>query len=110
MHLVLSPEARLEFEEAERYYNRQSAGLGDGLRDEIRGALKRIRTWPIAFPVERGEIRRALLGRFPYKILYSIEPDHIYSYRGTSASQTGLLGRPECKTMTVLDRTPQCPH
>jgi hypothetical protein len=78
MRLIFSPEARLEFEEAERFYNQQFAGLGTGLREEVRTALRRIRTWPLAFPVEGGEIRRALLGRFPYKLLYVIEPDHIY--------------------------------
>lgn len=31
MRLVLLPEARLEFEEAERYYNRQLGGLDDNL-------------------------------------------------------------------------------
>lgn len=65
MRLVFSPEARLEFEEAERYYNQQLAGLGAGLREEVRNALHRLRTWPLAFPVEQGDIRRVLLGRFP---------------------------------------------
>ena len=78
MRLVFSPEARLEFEEAVRYYNRQLAGLGTGLQEEVRAVLRRMRTWPLAFPLESGEIRRALLGRFPYKLLYSIESDHLY--------------------------------
>ncbi|MHB8423814.1 MAG: type II toxin-antitoxin system RelE/ParE family toxin [Gammaproteobacteria bacterium] len=78
MRVLFSLEARMEFEEAERYYNRQLAALGAGLREEVRGALRRLRAWPLAFPVESGEIRRALLGRFPYKLLYTIESDHIY--------------------------------
>jgi hypothetical protein len=32
----------------------------------------------LAFPVERGDIRRITLTRFPYKLLYSIEPDCLY--------------------------------
>ncbi|MGB9430138.1 MAG: type II toxin-antitoxin system RelE/ParE family toxin [Gammaproteobacteria bacterium] len=78
MRVLFSLEARVEFEEAERYYNRQLAGLGAGLREEVRYALRRICAWPLAFPVERGEIRRVLLGRFPYKLLYTIELEHIY--------------------------------
>lgn len=78
MRLILSPEAKLEFEDAERYYNLQLAGLGAEFRDEIRAGLKRIRTWPLACPVERGPIRRALLSRFPYKLMYAVETDHIY--------------------------------
>ena len=34
--------------------------------------------WPLSSPIERGDIRRLVLTRFPYKLLYSIEPDHLY--------------------------------
>lgn len=78
MRLVFSPEARWEFEAAERYYEVQVAGLGKVFREEVRAGLRRIRSWPLACPVERGTIRRAVLGRFPYKLLYSVEPEVIY--------------------------------
>lgn len=76
MRLIFSPEAKLE--EAERYYNRQDPGLGERLRNEIRSALPRIRTWPLSCPREHGDIRRLTLSRFPYKLLYSVEADHLY--------------------------------
>ena len=78
MRLLVAPEARLEFEAARRYYAQQSPGLGEAFHAQVRGALQRIRNWPLAGPVERGGIRRATLGRFPYKVLYAIEADHIY--------------------------------
>lgn len=78
MRIIFSPEARLEFEEAERYYVRQATYLGSEFRAEIRNALPRLRLWPLAFPIERNDIRRLLLSRFPYKLLYSTESDHIY--------------------------------
>lgn len=78
MRVVFSPEAREEFEEAERYYNRQVPQLGGEFRREIREALPRLRQWPLACPVEVGEIRRLTLSRFPYKLLYSVESDHVY--------------------------------
>lgn len=78
MRLVFSPEAQLEFEEAEQYYRLQFPGLDHHLREEIRSALRRLRSWPLAFPVEQGDIHRVLLRRFPYKLLYSIEADHLY--------------------------------
>lgn len=34
--------------------------------------------WPLAFPVEGGDIRRVAPARFPYKLLYAIEPDCLY--------------------------------
>ena len=78
MRVSFSPEARLEYEEAARYYNRQLVGLGERFRAEVRSALSRARTWPLSCPCERGDIRRLILPRFPYKLLYSVEADHIY--------------------------------
>lgn len=78
MRILLSPEARQEFEEAEQYYNRQVPKLGDQFRKEVRAALPRLQAWPLSCPVERGDIRRLTLSRFPYKLLYSVEADHIY--------------------------------
>lgn len=82
MRVVFAQEAQLEFEEAKRYYRLQLPSLEHQLREEIRSALRRLRTWPLAFPVERGDIRRVLLRRFPYKLLYSIETDHLYIIAG----------------------------
>ena len=78
MHVVFSPEAQQEFEETEHYYNLQVPQLGNQFRKEVRAALPRIRTWPLSCPTEQGEIRRLTLSRFPYKLLYSVESDHIY--------------------------------
>jgi plasmid stabilization system protein ParE len=78
MQVVFSPEARDEFVEAERYYDAQLPGVGGLLREEVRSALRRIQTWPLSCPIERGEVRRLILTRFPYKLLYSVESDHLY--------------------------------
>jgi len=78
MRVIFSPEARLEFEEAVHYYDEQLKGLGGRYRAEVRSALHRIRTWPLSCPAERGDIRRLILPRFPYKLLYSVESDHVY--------------------------------
>jgi plasmid stabilization system protein ParE len=78
MRIVFSPEARSEFDEAERYYEKQIAGLGVRFRGDVRAALSRIRAWPLSCPCERGEIRRLTLSRFPYKLLYAVESDLIY--------------------------------
>ncbi len=78
MRVLFSPEARAEFEDAARYYDEQRQGLGDELRREIRNFLPQLRRSPLTFPVERGDIRRLILARFPYKLLYSVEPDYVY--------------------------------
>lgn len=92
MHVVFSPEARAEFEEGERYYNRQLPGLGRRFRQEVQQVLRRARSWPMSCPVERGAIRRVKLSRFPYKLLYSVETDHdLRRRRCPSASRPRLL-------------------
>jgi plasmid stabilization system protein ParE len=78
MRLVFAPEARREFEEAGQYYRLQLPGLELQFREEVRSTLRRLQTWPLAFPAEQKDIRRALLRQFPYKLLYSVETDHIY--------------------------------
>ena len=78
MYFEFSPEAKAEFEDGERYYERQVQGLGAQFRADVREALIRLRNWPLATPIERGDVRRLVLSRFPYKLLYSIETDRIY--------------------------------
>ena len=78
MRFEFSPQARAEFEDGEHCYEAQVPGLGNRFRKDIRQALRRLRRWPLAAPVERGDIRRLTLSRFPYKLLYSVEADRIY--------------------------------
>lgn len=78
MRVLVAPEARLELDAARRYYARQSPGLDEAFVSEVRSALQRIRNWPLAGPVERGDIRRATLSRFPFKVLYAVEARHLY--------------------------------
>lgn len=78
MRVLFAPEAKAEFDEGVRYYALQVPGLGKRFRDEVRDAAERIRCWPLSAPVERGEIRRQILSRFPYKLLYTVEVDHLY--------------------------------
>ena len=79
MRVVFSPEARDDFEDAARYYDAQRPGLGDELRREIRNFLPKLRNAPLNFPAVRGDIRRLMLERFPYKLLYSVESDYVYA-------------------------------
>ena len=58
MDIVFSPESKREFDDGEHDYNCQVAHLGSRFRQEVREALQRIRHWPLAAPVERGDIRR----------------------------------------------------
>ena len=49
---------------------------GFGKKSERR--QKRISENPEAWSVEHGEVRKCILHKFPYKLLYSIEKDFIF--------------------------------
>ena len=69
--------AREEFKDAVKYYELEYPGLGDQFKQDVKKSTQRILEFPKASSIERGEIRKYLLHRFPYKLLYSIEDDHI---------------------------------
>ncbi len=77
MRIVYSALARQELEDAARYYELEHEGLGQRFRQEVKKAARRITRYPQAWSLERGEVRKCLLHKFPYKLLYSIERDHI---------------------------------
>lgn len=70
--------ARLEMDDAALLYELSHPGLGKNFKREVKKAVLRIAEFPKAWAVERGEVRKCLLHRFPYKLLYSIERDHIF--------------------------------
>ena len=78
MLVVFSEIAKQELDDATRYYEMEFQGLGKRFRGEVRMAAKRISEYPEAWSVERGDIRKYLLHKFPYKLLYSIEKNHLF--------------------------------
>lgn len=77
MRAIFTRLARQELEDAVRFYELEYSGLGRRFKEEVRKAALRIAEYPKAWSIERGEVRKCLLHRFPYKLLYSLEKDHI---------------------------------
>ena len=77
MPVIFTRYAQQELEDAVRVYNLEYAGLGDRFKEEVRRAALRIADYPKAWSVERGEVRKCLLHKFPYKLLYAMETDHV---------------------------------
>ena len=70
--------AEEELLEAARFYNRQAAGLGRDFLDHIEAATQDVSKNPRRWPkLESSEIRRKLVYRFPYALLYRIDPDEV---------------------------------
>jgi len=68
-------EALAEYISAGLYYERREPGLGDAFMDEVEAGIIVISNGPEVWPVFDGDVRRYLIHRFPYGILYTIEGD-----------------------------------
>jgi toxin ParE1/3/4 len=69
--------AELEMLDAARFYEMQARGLGADFLDKIDLAIDDIADDPQKWPVIRLQIRRRLIHRFPFGLLYRIDPDEI---------------------------------
>jgi hypothetical protein len=75
-------EAEAEAQEAAGWYDTRRAGLGDAFLDELARTLEAIETLPLSFASLQTrrparEVRRALLQRFPYRVVFEVRPDEI---------------------------------
>lgn len=77
MEIIISKLAKEEYEDAKQYYEIEQSGLGIRFEHELKASLLRIQQFPDAWPVERGEIQKYLVHKFPYKILYSVQGNRI---------------------------------
>ncbi len=78
MNFVFHPEAVADLNDAVDYYSAIDVRLGFDFSLEVYATIQRSIDFPKAWPVLDGEVRRSLVSRFPYGILYSEEPDGIY--------------------------------
>jgi plasmid stabilization system protein ParE len=74
-HVSLRPQATAEIKEAYRWYEERRKGLGREFLEALRERLTTIEARPRQYPRIRGDIRRAGLHRFPYSILFIVEPE-----------------------------------
>jgi plasmid stabilization system protein ParE len=69
--------AERELNEAARYYEFDSPGLGMAFLDAVEKTCDSIREHPESGVTVLGSIRRRRITRFPYALLYSIRSDHV---------------------------------
>jgi plasmid stabilization system protein ParE len=63
-------QARLEFDEAGNWYEKERLGLGMEFLDEIQLLIQRIASTPEQFPMLYRDVRKAVVRRFPYCIYF----------------------------------------
>jgi plasmid stabilization system protein ParE len=67
--------AEKELDDAVAWYDRQAAGLGRELLDELDRALRSALAFPLSYPEIEPGLRRCRLGRFPYGVIYGLDGD-----------------------------------
>lgn len=77
MRVIFTSMARRELDDAVRYYELEYSELGHWFKEDVRKAALRIAEYPQAWSIERGDVRKCLLHKFPYKLMYAVEKDHI---------------------------------
>lgn len=73
MSFSFHPKAERELNRAIEYYENIESGFGYDFATEVYTAIKRCVNFPKAWTTLEGDVRRSLVNRYPYGILYSIE-------------------------------------
>ena len=59
------------------WYEEQRAELGEQFIAEVTASFDAIEEFPNVFATVHGDVRRAIVSRFPYAIFYRVEPRQI---------------------------------
>ena len=76
--VLFHPEAEEEMMASSLFYETRIKGLGYKFLKEIERSLTLISPSPETWPVFSEDIRRFLLRRFPFGLLYEIHSEHLY--------------------------------
>ncbi|WP_199245880.1 type II toxin-antitoxin system RelE/ParE family toxin [[Phormidium] sp. ETS-05] len=77
MRYVFHPEALTEYADAVQYYAEVSNDVAQTFINAIEDAVYRIRDSPNRYMAIDQDVRRCMTRKFPYAIIYTIEPDYI---------------------------------
>ncbi|HEX3672706.1 MAG TPA: type II toxin-antitoxin system RelE/ParE family toxin [Rhizomicrobium sp.] len=70
-------EAADELAEAADWYQAQETGLSAKFMQAYQSTLEAIERFPFSFPVVRKTVRRAVMQRYPYGVMYLVTDAHI---------------------------------
>ncbi len=76
---LFHPEARLKFLNAVEYYRGKSPELARDFYEEVNRAIEDLLEFPEAsIVIHPLGVRRKVMQRFPYNVLYTVDPDVLY--------------------------------
>jgi hypothetical protein len=77
MKLVFAPLASRELTQTARKYEAEAEGLGGLFVAEVQAATEQIKQFPDSAPAFGMLLRKKILSRFPYSVLYAVGTDMI---------------------------------
>jgi toxin ParE1/3/4 len=77
LRVIFHDRAEEELNEAAGYYARARPGLGEAFLAEVHHAVEALLAAPLAGAVMEGDVRRWLVKRFPYSVVYRSSDDHV---------------------------------
>ena len=76
MKIVYSSRANRDVRKILEYYTREaSAKVAFDFHSELKALTDRIKQWPMTFPLIDPDLRRAILKKFPFQVVYRIEAE-----------------------------------
>lgn len=64
--------AHFEFHDSISYYESEQKGLGKKFESDIKSSINRIKKFPTTYVKVKDEVRKCVLHKFPFNILYSL--------------------------------------
>ena len=77
MRVYFTSLSQKEYQEAVYYYDDQNIVIGNEFIGEVEEAIKLIVSFPSAWPLVNDKLRRYVLKRFPFMILYKFYGDRV---------------------------------
>jgi plasmid stabilization system protein ParE len=78
MRTTFTSAANLDVTNALEYYRREAGvDVAEDFYNELGHGIERIKQWPKSFPTIHPELRRTILRRFPFQVVYAIKADRI---------------------------------
>jgi|SRR6185503_6206197 len=95
--IVIAPEAIADLAAAKQWYQDQRWGLGDDFELCIEATLQAIAAHPERFPLTHRSLRKALIRRYPYLVVYRVLADLVVviAVVHTSRSPKAWQSRPD---------------
>ena len=91
--VVFRPQAEAELEDAQAWYEDRTRGLGQEFVMCVQAVIEGVRRNPAQFARVDGDVRRALVRRFPYAVMYLADPEGIAIIAVFQTSRDSAGGR-----------------